>query len=538
MKPVQKMALSLLFTVVIFSAFAVLAYSGLFKLIEARFYNQRVTLQYENDLESAIARIEEYNTKNREAFTTFIKADYTARSFLPNQSQEDIDKRKRTLDYLKEEFPGFLYLRLIDEKGNIHFTTLQDDIAKQTAFSLTYKRIEDVEPQALRDVLVLTQDDGEKYVLDEAGGRIIYVFPFYDMLGIFKGSAAFYVAPKDLKNDLIRNNILEVGQDFSILDNTGFILYADLLADQSLKQEIGRIWREPEAGPFKSGTDKTRLTESVTGTSYILLSEKSPGGAYVGFVLPSHLFELNSYLRIILMASIFLTLFLVSFLLLSLKQDRALLLAERVKRFQLNFLREYIENKEQIDWTRWKMEISAKKDAIRNEIKRGIGKIPEKRATLVDSLIDRSWDEILGILEHRVQPLHQAGETQDRLTLSGKVEIENLEQIIERVLKKQPLTVTTVVPPVARETVKHVKPEPVSELPGMEEVEELYSIEEVTEISEEPEIGQGPLPPSLIIKGAETTETAAPVEDFEAEELEELEEFEELLETDSVEMTE
>ena len=42
MKTVQKVLLSLLLATVVFTAFAVAAYSGLFSLIDTRFYNQRI----------------------------------------------------------------------------------------------------------------------------------------------------------------------------------------------------------------------------------------------------------------------------------------------------------------------------------------------------------------------------------------------------------------------------------------------------------------------------------------------------------------
>ena len=50
MKTVQKFAFSLLAAIVLFAVFAVFAFSGLFDVIESRFYNRRVTLVIEQDV--------------------------------------------------------------------------------------------------------------------------------------------------------------------------------------------------------------------------------------------------------------------------------------------------------------------------------------------------------------------------------------------------------------------------------------------------------------------------------------------------------
>ena len=51
MKSSHRIALSLLISVVVFSVFAVLAFSGLFSYLETEFYNKRVSESVYADLE-------------------------------------------------------------------------------------------------------------------------------------------------------------------------------------------------------------------------------------------------------------------------------------------------------------------------------------------------------------------------------------------------------------------------------------------------------------------------------------------------------
>ena len=209
MRPVFKVAFSLLITVVIFSVFVVFAFSGLFDLIETRFYNQRITTELVSEVQKTERALEEYHQHNRTVFSSVLSSEHVERSFLPNQSREDIFQRETIFNNLKADFPGLLYVRFVDPKGNIHYSTYENDVKQRSNFNIVYNRLEDVDTTVPLEDLLLSENDESSYIIDANDGRIIYQFPFYDHLDIFKGTALFYLSEKDVRNLIITTAVLE-----------------------------------------------------------------------------------------------------------------------------------------------------------------------------------------------------------------------------------------------------------------------------------------------------------------------------------------
>ncbi len=563
MKPVVKVAVSLLITVIIFSAFVIFAFSGLFSFVETRFYNQRIKNEISSEVEDATVAIEEYNRHNRELFRSFISADYVKRSFLPNQSQEDIFQRRTAYNNLKTEFPGLLFVRLVDTKGNIHYSTYDADMKREDDFSVVYNRLKDVDTSLPEEALLLSEGESGDYIIDAENNRLIYQFPFYDHVDIFKGTALFYVSKRDLKNDLIKKNVLEEGRDFSLVDRRGYLFNINVEENSEIKEELDTVWQSES----EYRTIQTEPILAAEGENrFFLFSTYKEDVGYLGYLVPESFFSLNQYLKNILMVSFFLTVFLVLFLLLSIKQDKVLVLSERIKRFQINFLKEYVENREAVDWNKWQREVGRKKQAVASEIKQGLGKLAREREKEVDELIDKSWDEILSIIGERIEEPRK-----EPVTVSNKIEIENLEQVLERILQKGNIAIpVTQAPesgqagtaaPVEREARRQDEPpkeqpkerpkEPQAEEEPVSDLEEVTPVKfkpgepiEVEEISEEEyleeEAGEGdleeveleeiePIPEEKAEKSGEPESGEAFEEIEELEEIEEVEEVEEEL---------
>ena len=58
--------------------------------------------------------------------------------------------------------------------------------------------------------------------------------------------------------------------------------------------------------------------------------------------------------------------FLLVFLVFNLRQDPLVVLARRIKRFQLDVLSELIDGKERLDWKRWRDELAAGRAELRS----------------------------------------------------------------------------------------------------------------------------------------------------------------------------
>ena len=71
--------------------------------------------------------------------------------------------------------------------------------------------------------------------------------------------------------------------------------------------------------------------------------------------------------------------YLVVFLILNLRQDSMVVIRERVKRFQISLLEEFYERKEEVDWDRWTRELDQRREEVRREMKKGIGRAVRKK---------------------------------------------------------------------------------------------------------------------------------------------------------------
>lgn len=529
MKSVQKVALSLLVTVIVFSGFTVLAFSGLFEFVETRFYNQRITDNLLSELDDAAGTLEEFNRKYIRSFRGLLEQDYIKRSYLPNQSTEDITERRQRVSYLEKELSGFLFTRFVDSRGRIHFSSLESDIAERQDFAITYKRFEEVETGGDVENYLVREMGAEEIIIDRDSGTLIYSFPFFDILDIYKGSALFYVSVRSLRDSLMQQNIILPGESLGIVGSRGFVIDLPEETGPEVRDEIIANWND--TGSFD---DKITLMGSEDGRRYVLLSTVTQNGVWLGHLVDSERFTLNTYLRIILLASFFIAFFMILFLILSFRQDKLIVLSERIKRFQINFLKEYVEKSDYIDKDVWRRDIASKKGLVSREIKRGIGNLKPGQEVDVDALIDRSWDEILNVIgskvaEHRIEGTEAA----------SAIKLENLERALEKVLQSGSLVVRTegtaevskpaeaeaAEAPKARETAPLEappgglgKPIEVEDVEDVEDFEEAEAIEEVEFVEEVEESSYS----------EETERTAAPEAAEAVEEIDEVEPAEEL----------
>jgi len=93
MSGAQKFSLSLLISVVAFSGFAVLAWSGLFDYIETTFYLERVQSSVQLRVERISGQVEGFHRSNLDRFSAVLNQASVKRAFDVNQAREDIVER-------------------------------------------------------------------------------------------------------------------------------------------------------------------------------------------------------------------------------------------------------------------------------------------------------------------------------------------------------------------------------------------------------------------------------------------------------------
>jgi hypothetical protein len=133
MKTVQKVLVSLLVATVIFTGFAIAAYSGLFSVIDTRFYNQRVRSNTQALLEESRQVIDDYARTLQQEIGALASSPALTNVFLVNQSRQDIEEQNRLIGSLLESRPEIDFIRVVDnEQGRLWYSSLEDDIRRRS----------------------------------------------------------------------------------------------------------------------------------------------------------------------------------------------------------------------------------------------------------------------------------------------------------------------------------------------------------------------------------------------------------------------
>ncbi|MDR3200017.1 MAG: hypothetical protein LBT68_01050 [Spirochaetales bacterium] len=560
MSTVQKFSLSLLVAVVLFSAFALFAFSGLFNYIESNFYDQKVSSEIDRGLEKAAASVREFHKINFERYAAVCSGDWIRTIFLRNQSREDITTRTNVFGKLQENIPALVIIRFVDtDWRQIHYSTLGSDIRNTTDRSIEYNFFTDEGPA---DFIARAGQSGAKsyMVVSPEDHAFVYIFRINDRYNTHTGYGLFYVSLDGLRNYLFRNEALNLGDDIAFIQDKGLLLRSNVtLSNPAIRETVAEYWDEKAAA--------SPAFQNAEGRRYVFFDKPLNDLSRIGIFIGDERFMLNPVMKGILLFSVFLTTFLVLFLVLSIRQDRSLVLAERIKKFQINLLREYLDRKEEIDWQKWRSELEIRRDEVHQELKHGLGKIKKKDEEKLDQLVDKSWDEIIAVLTSRGAE-HKTS-----------LEIEKLESIIEKaVANLQALPAARIRPPEIPAGKKAPEPseeeaveelgdeldeltqvEEVAEADGVEgideveeaedieeaeAVEELSEAEEISEMEELSEVEELPGAEEVVeeaeaVEEAEEVEDAEPVETIEdAEEIAEADEAEDLPAAEAIEMAE
>jgi hypothetical protein len=516
----QKAALSLLITVVLFAGFTVLAFTGLFDLIESRFYNPSIVSSLTGEVHGNAQVVDKFITELENSFSRTLQEDSVKRSFLPNQSAEDIFERSRIYGMLLESVAGFQGVRFIDTGGTrIHYSTYQADILRQDRLSTAYHNYADGDFPYSR--IASSDQAALRLIFDDAGNRIFFSLPFYDSFDVFRGTALFSLSIRAVAERLTGEGRIRAGENISIVsDPVGIVLGVPPVSESALIPGIAAVWDE--------GILSLTSMDSVSGISLALLSTKTSHGFFLGSLINESRFVFPQLMRIILLAAFFLTVYLTVFLLFNLRQDSLTIVQDRLKQLQISLIEQYYDRKNDIDWGHWSRELEQRREEIRGELKQGIktkpkGKTGKDGKDDIDVLIDKSWDELLNVIAGR----------RDKASV---IDEEKLQTILNRVLSASasipapapaPSPVRAQTPPAAEEVEELRDAEPaeeMEELPDAEPLEELEDLADAEPLEEVEELADAePLEELEELPDAEPLEEAEELAD--AEPLEELEDL-------------
>ena len=517
----QKTAVSLLISVVLFAAFVVAAFTGLFSVIDTRFYEPGKISQIQKHLDTVSENFNEYIETLESRFgkneNSFLKQT-CVQSYIENQpSDEVVRERSKLSGDLFSQTPGLLGMRLIDKNGSsVHFSTFSSDVLNRTSEIVSFKNYTDAitltgEKEIPFEKISSPDSYGTngvvcKTVFDGRDNRIILSFPYYDSYEAYRGTFVFYVNANDFNRVLLSKKIITFGDTGSLVSGlnfeeekketeykSGFVFGIPAIGKKIFEQEILSRWEKglfaPEKIVYKSSEDSFAIQEydaaienkKSDNNYWVLVSSTKTDFGYIGGIYPDEMFAMPDAVKILLLICIFVTLFLVVFLAVNLKQDDMVVIRERIRRLQLGIVSEYLKKKENVDWQVVSGKIAERRQDVTLEIIRSLGRKAKKHDKEVNELINRSWDELLAAMSVQVRKENNE---------NGLTNAAEIKSMLEELLSSGNIKVQTVgsavnVMPV---TVKPSKSVPVTEqVQELDKVEEAEPVEELEEV-EEPEV--------------------------------------------------
>jgi hypothetical protein len=402
----RKAAFSLLISVVLFAAVTVLAYTGLFNLIETRFYNPSIIKLLTRETAATAEVIRYWLADTQRRFSDSLDEPPVRRSFLPEQDDEDVRGRSRIYEALRESAQGLQSVRFVHPAGRrILFSTYAPDILTKNGPSISYRDYHD-DPLNLPfgDVQV-SEAEKVRLIFDGVRDRIIFSFPFYDSMNTCRGVALFTVSSRNLAERLIGEGRIKPGEDITVIgDPPGVISGGPAPPGAGIAAAVSSIWREGQTG--------LAHIDSVSGTSLALISAETGEDVLYGRLINEAIFLFPPSMKALLLLSVFCTIYLVLFFLLNLKQDSMLIIQNRLRELQISLIEQFYGRKSEIDWSRWTIELEQRRVGVRAEIKRGIkfgdggGFFNRGRGYLeedADYLINKSWDELLALVNAQIK---------------------------------------------------------------------------------------------------------------------------------------
>ena len=558
----QKFAFSLLITVSLFAALVVASFFGLFTFIDKNVYAPTKIAQLKNNLDSVSSAGDEYilNFLSEFGYEKGYMSSSDVSLYLNRNRSDGTAKKLSDLNgNLFYRNPGLKGIRIVDINGkSVHFSTFEKDLLKKDSSKniVSYKNYDELltpsDSKELSYEIIKANDfkksDKTEYslVFDSESNRLIFSYPlYYEDYPLIKASVLFYVDGGDFIREISKKKLISVNENVLLLSSKdgipgGFALGIPNINQELFINEILNRWND--------NSDFAKIFDSYdeeNKKSYSLISSVGNYVKVVG-VFENSIFVISNLVKITLLVCSFITIFLFVFILFNIKKDELLNIKKYVKRFQFEMLNEYFESEELRNSKTPLEHFSDNKDFVFGKIKKSLGKQAIKHRDELDSLLDKSWQEIISVLS---ESKSVNSNTKTVTSAKAVVDSNEIKKILEEFFAKGTINVhavTSSVPNLVQGQNKIPEVEAVEELEEIsdaEAVEELEEISDAEAVEELEEISDAEAVEELEeISDAETVEELEEISDAEVvEELEEIsdaeavEELEEISDAEAVE---
>ena len=403
MKSAVKIVLTTVLTSLLFCGCVFVALYGGLSFVELRFWRPRVTAQISSRLDIIGAAFDKWSDALISDFSVYATQNAVASFVEREASDSDITLREQLTVKLLEKIPGLEGVRLVQDDGHhVHFSTYAADITKQGETFLIYAYYDTL------NVLPYQHVAAHQYAAvhaDVEKGLFVFSIPFVASAQDFRGTLLFYVDENTFLSQLQTDGILKERETFSVVTfepstevsdgprSVGLVFSLPILGSDVLLQKISENWSSS-----KYGVEPIFQMDEKSGAGFSLLTADSCRHALLGWILRTDDASFSKLEQLLFAVAVFITLYLLIFLLFNLKRDLRVAVATRLSAFQSSFIAEYRALKKKMESDSFEQMLADCRHEYEQRALAAIGKIPRKQ-TLLDDMIARSWNEVCAALQ-------------------------------------------------------------------------------------------------------------------------------------------
>ena len=472
MKSGLKTALSLLLTFIAFTVIAIASLSGLFSPIEKRFYEPAQVQQFRSELNEVASAGNQYFSSLLAAFGSDDGGFLNAESVLTFLSVSPSDEVLHRLAVLSEAHRGLEGIRVVDASGRrVHFSSFRNDY-RLDAGRRIYSNYQELKtlfgtPEIpFENLSCFSGEETHPYRIgiDGQNQRIVYSFPLENNGSRF--CVLFYVGTRGFINTLIEKKIISVNQDIPLVSSAdcmtgGFVLGLENDIRGAADAGLLKIWKNGQVDTDGIQTDGIQFVFDDRTVNYTVFTNRSTSAPFFSILFSSDSVLLPGYVKILILVSAFISVCLFFLILFNFKKDDDVIIRDRIKRVQFELLSEYFDKN--LERAEIAGIIEAKKSDVSVRIKKSLGRRGKKHSAELDTMLEKSWSEIIDMLsaEKKQQP---------------SFDMSEIRRMLEELLSATPVTVRN--QPVQTVPAKVAEPEPVDDLEEVDAVEPVEDLEE------------------------------------------------------------
>jgi len=458
----KKTALVLIISGLLFAGMVYLLDFEPLDFVKTHFYNPSFVSSVVKENERSAEIVQNHILELQNKFAASLNEQSVKSSFLYNQTAADIYERSKVFGILMESVSGLQAVQFVDSNGvRIHYSTSARDLISQNSNSASYRNYTDDSRALPYDDISVGANEKTKYTMDDSGDRIIFSFPFFDSMDVYRGTALFTLSVRALAERLITAGCLNPTDDISVIRMPRGIVFGSPNTSKSvILEKIASVW---SAG-FQ---EYITLDAEDAGVKYALISVKTGSDLFFGRIINDSIFSFPASMDFILKLSMFLTLFLTLYFLTNFKPHPVTLVRNRIKTLRTGLFEELYIKKTGQDRAKWILELEQRRDEIRFELKSRL-RIRRGLEKKIDEIIDKAWDELLAVMKsgYDVASLEEI--------------VKNRAVKVEKPKAEGPKTVWDEL----KEVEEIDEAEPVEEIEQAEPVDEIDEIEEIEEVEE------------------------------------------------------